>query len=163
MLVFGWNFSWCLVEILKIKCDVICVWTCDMTSRGYFGKMNSTLGSVAPLAMFSDKTTSLLWEITWKRMTKISPLTSWRFIRQRAETGREQAILGMWGLNPDQHVTGIKLLRKPWTLTEVQRIARFSLTGRVSYIETGYLAGLIIFAAILQADCSPLSALFNRN
>ena len=24
-----------------------------MTSRGYFGKMNSTLGSVVPLAMFS--------------------------------------------------------------------------------------------------------------
>ena len=52
MLVFGWNFSWCLVEILKIKCDVICVWTCDMLSRSYFGKMNSTLGSVVPLAMF---------------------------------------------------------------------------------------------------------------
>ena len=32
--------------------DVICVWTCDMTSRGYFGKMNSTIGSVVPLAMF---------------------------------------------------------------------------------------------------------------
>ena len=31
----------------------ICVWTCDMTSRSYFGKMNSTLGSVVPLAMFS--------------------------------------------------------------------------------------------------------------
>ena len=30
----------------------ICVWTCDMTSRSYFGKMNSTLGSVVPLAMF---------------------------------------------------------------------------------------------------------------
>ena len=43
MLVFGWNFSWCLVEILKLKCDVICVWTCDMIS---------TLRSVVPLAMF---------------------------------------------------------------------------------------------------------------
>ena len=30
----------------------ICVWTCDMTSRSYFGKQNSTLGSVVPLAMF---------------------------------------------------------------------------------------------------------------
>ena len=30
----------------------ICVWTSDMTSRSYFGKMNSTLGSVVPLAMF---------------------------------------------------------------------------------------------------------------
>ena len=29
----------------------ICVWTCVMTSRSYFGKMNSTLGSVVPLAM----------------------------------------------------------------------------------------------------------------
>ena len=28
------------------------VWTCDMTSRSYFGKMNSTLESVVPLAMF---------------------------------------------------------------------------------------------------------------
>ena len=31
----------------------ICVWTCDMASRSYFGKMNSTLGSVVPLAMFT--------------------------------------------------------------------------------------------------------------
>ena len=30
----------------------IYVWTSDMTSRSYFGKMNSTLGSVLPLAMF---------------------------------------------------------------------------------------------------------------
>ena len=27
---------------------------CDMASRSYFGKMNSTLGSVVPLAMFSS-------------------------------------------------------------------------------------------------------------
>ena len=33
----------------------ICVWTCDMTSRSYFGKINSTLGSVVPLAMFINK------------------------------------------------------------------------------------------------------------
>ena len=31
----------------------IFVWPCDMTSRSYFGKMNSTLGSVVPLAMFA--------------------------------------------------------------------------------------------------------------
>ena len=30
----------------------IYVWTSDMTSRSYFGKMNSSLGSVVPLAMF---------------------------------------------------------------------------------------------------------------
>ena len=28
------------------------LWNCDMTSRSYFGKMNSTLGSIVPLAMF---------------------------------------------------------------------------------------------------------------
>ena len=32
----------------------IYVWTFDMTSRSYFGKMNSTLGSVVPLAMFQS-------------------------------------------------------------------------------------------------------------
>ena len=31
---------------------MICVWTCDVTSKSYFGKMNSTLGAVVPLAMF---------------------------------------------------------------------------------------------------------------
>ena len=30
----------------------ICVWTCDMTSRSYFDKMNSTLRSIVPLAIF---------------------------------------------------------------------------------------------------------------
>ena len=30
----------------------ICVWTSDITSRSYYVKMNSTLGSVVPLAMF---------------------------------------------------------------------------------------------------------------
>ena len=33
----------------------IYVRTSDMTSRSYFGKMNSTLGSVVPLAMFLVK------------------------------------------------------------------------------------------------------------
>ena len=41
MLIFGWDFEfWNLIKI--------CVRTCD------FGKQNSTLGSVVPLAMFSD-------------------------------------------------------------------------------------------------------------
>ena len=53
MLMFGWNFEvdawsrfwrWNLIKI--------CVWIRDMTSRSYFGKMNSILGSVVPLAMF---------------------------------------------------------------------------------------------------------------
>ena len=33
----------------------LCVWNCYMTSRSYFGKINSTLGSVVPLAMFINK------------------------------------------------------------------------------------------------------------
>ena len=37
-----WLRSWCLVEILKMNLIKICVWTCDMTSRSYFSKMNST-------------------------------------------------------------------------------------------------------------------------
>ena len=51
--MFGWYFEvdawsrfrrWNLIRI--------CVRTCDVTSRSYFGKMNSTLGPVVPLAMF---------------------------------------------------------------------------------------------------------------
>ena len=48
MLMFGWDFevgAWSRFWIYLIK-------ICDMTSRNYFGKQNSTLGSVVPLAMF---------------------------------------------------------------------------------------------------------------
>ena len=53
-----WLRSWCFVEILKMTLIKICVWTCAMTLISYFGKMNSTLGSVVPLAMFQN--------ITWR-------------------------------------------------------------------------------------------------
>ena len=51
-MMFGWDFEadarsriWrCLIKI--------CVWTCDMTQTKDFGKLNSTLGSIVPLAMF---------------------------------------------------------------------------------------------------------------
>ena len=33
---------------------------CDMISRSYFGKMNSILGSVVPLAMFSSSSGALI-------------------------------------------------------------------------------------------------------
>ena len=58
MLMFAWNFEvdawsrfwrWNLIKI--------CVSILDMTSRYYFGKMNSILGSVVPLAMFPE----VLW------------------------------------------------------------------------------------------------------
>ena len=56
MLLFGWDFevgAWSRFWICLIK---ICVRICDMTSRNYFGKQNSTLGSVVPLAIFISGT-----------------------------------------------------------------------------------------------------------
>ena len=51
--MFGWDFevdAWS--KIWRGNLIKICVWTCDMTKRSYFGNQNSTLGSVVPLAMF---------------------------------------------------------------------------------------------------------------
>ena len=70
-------WSWCLVNIVKMKFDqILCLnFTCDMTKISYFGKQNSTLGSVVPLAMFvlpfdtvspsSCKLNSVLFGSTW--------------------------------------------------------------------------------------------------
>ena len=56
MLMFDEIFSWCLVKILKMKCDQDLCLNLWYDPIGYFGKMNSTLGSVVPLAMFICKT-----------------------------------------------------------------------------------------------------------
>ena len=40
--------------MLRMKFE-LCVITHNMTSRSYFGKMNSILGSVVPLAMFYEQ------------------------------------------------------------------------------------------------------------
>ena len=53
MSMFSWDFevdSW--LRFWRWNLSKLCVRTHDMTSRSYFGKMNSTLGSVVPLAMF---------------------------------------------------------------------------------------------------------------
>ena len=53
MLIFGWGFevaAWS--GLWKWNLIKICLRTCDMTYRSYFGDQNSTLGSVVPLAMF---------------------------------------------------------------------------------------------------------------
>ena len=53
-----------LVEILKLILKMkfeICVRTLDMTSRSYFGKVNSTLGSVMPLAVFPKKNSDTIF------------------------------------------------------------------------------------------------------
>ena len=46
-------WSWCLVEILKMKFDQgMCLNLWYVLNLSYFGKLNSTLGSVVPFAMF---------------------------------------------------------------------------------------------------------------
>ena len=55
-----WNK--CLVEILKMKFEQDLCLNLWYDPIGYFGKMNSTLGSVVPLAMFS--TYIELWYFT---------------------------------------------------------------------------------------------------
>ena len=51
--MFKFTFCWYLVETLKLVLDQDSE---DVWSRNYFGKQNSTLGSVVPLAMFSKST-----------------------------------------------------------------------------------------------------------
>ena len=52
--MFGWDFKVDAGSIFwRWNLSKLCVRTHDMTSRSYFGKMNSTLGSVVPLAMFT--------------------------------------------------------------------------------------------------------------
>ena len=54
-LMFDWDFevdAWS--KFWRWNLLKICVWTCDMTKTSYFGKLNSTLRSVVPLAMFTD-------------------------------------------------------------------------------------------------------------
>ena len=54
MSMFSWDFevdSW--LRFWRWNLSKLCVRTHDMTLRSYFGKMNSTLGSVVPLAMVS--------------------------------------------------------------------------------------------------------------
>ena len=53
MSMFSWDFevvSW--LRFWRWNLSKLCVRTHDMTSRSYFGKMISILGSVVPLAMF---------------------------------------------------------------------------------------------------------------
>ena len=52
MPMFGWDFAECLVEIMKKKFDQDLCLNLWYDPLGYFRKMNSTLGSVVPLAMF---------------------------------------------------------------------------------------------------------------
>ena len=51
-MMLGWDFELDTRSRFWRYLIKICVWTCDMTSRSYFGEMNSSLGSVVPLAMF---------------------------------------------------------------------------------------------------------------
>ena len=62
----------------------IYVWTSDMTSRSYFGKMNSTLESAVPLAMFSSSPAIWSWSLgfgvvegDWSRRSCNRVYVSW--------------------------------------------------------------------------------------
>ena len=60
MLMFGWDFEVSVVEIMKQKFDQDLCLNLWYDPLGYFGKMNSTLGSVVPLAMFGWETLNTL-------------------------------------------------------------------------------------------------------
>ena len=64
---------------------------------GYFGKMNSTLGSVVPLAMFKLNTCNggvmLVEEVNWQKMTiDDSPITFWIHFRGHIKTKHSKSI-----------------------------------------------------------------------
>ena len=71
MLLFGWDLE---VEAWSIfwrwNLSKICVWTCEMTHTSNFGKLNSTLGLVVPLAIFLSQKRShnivLFWDFKRK-------------------------------------------------------------------------------------------------
>ena len=55
MSMFSWDFEVdSLLRFWRWNSSKLCVRTHDMTSRSYFCKMNSTLGSVVTLAMFQS-------------------------------------------------------------------------------------------------------------
>ena len=74
---FSWDadvwlkfWSWCMVEILKKKFDQDLCLNLWYDPLGYFGRMNSTLGSVVPLAMFICSLTSLPLDFWYMKVEK---------------------------------------------------------------------------------------------
>ena len=65
--MFKFTFCWYLVETLKLVLDQDSE---DVWSRNYFGKQNSTLGSVVPLAMFNSSFTEQNYEHLFLDMAK---------------------------------------------------------------------------------------------
>ena len=67
-------WSWILVEILKMKFDQDLGLNLWYDPIGYFEKMNSTLGSVVPLAMFVIKSTTSIFSMIkiqlWSHITR---------------------------------------------------------------------------------------------
>ena len=71
----------------------ICLRTCDMTSRSYFGKQNSTLGSVVPLAMFLRLHTYPVHDIHLTRRSKRRSRRRRRTIRVKNEEDNDDLVL----------------------------------------------------------------------
>ena len=66
-------WSECLVEILTMKFEQDLCLNLWYDPIGYFGKMNSTLGSVVPLAMFSFEHRFwfiIVWSIAWLKVKR---------------------------------------------------------------------------------------------
>ena len=106
-------WSKCLVEILKMKFDLdLCLnlWNDPIY---YFGKMNSTLGSVVPLAMFSSYPGQLLCFFS-------KDYTSYLFLLLR-----HAQLLSFAGMNPSLELgTGISFIRYRslyWDFTNIIR------------------------------------------
>ena len=88
MSMFSWDFevdSW--LRFWRWNLSKLCVRTHDMTSRSYFGKMNSTLGSVVPLAMFRlvvsfgfPRTEGYAWYAAKEPKSQPSKKPSFRFL-----------------------------------------------------------------------------------
>ena len=64
-----------------------------MTSRGYFGKMNSTLGSVVPLAMFT-----IVWSSLPKSMTYLAYMVTKAFCKYSRTQTKFHAIFNIFYL-----------------------------------------------------------------
>ena len=98
MLMFGWDFevgAWSRFWRCLIK---ICVRTCDMTYWSFFGKQNSILGSVVPLAMFflSKDTNTEMPSVKEKAKEKLVFIT--RFCNWWANALEEVIFIGIYWL-----------------------------------------------------------------
>ena len=102
MSMFGWDFevdSWS--RFWRWNLSKLFVRTHDMTSRSYFGEMNSTLGSVVPLAMFvtynfwSDSKNNMIFQ---RRCTTYLYLGLWKKHNYHVRSCFPSSFSGDWNV-----------------------------------------------------------------